>query len=123
MLRSGVKVHFAKTNSGDPVAFTRIVAVPFALAYFAATCYFLRAGTSVLQSLTDKRSRIVSAYLLASSVFMVMHLSAAARYASEVVFAVTDKARFSPRTSSRSSSSCGVRLATWSRRARVPGLG
>jgi len=51
------------------------MAVPFLLAYFAATCYFLYAGTSVLGSLTYKRSRIMSAYMLASSVFMFMHLT------------------------------------------------
>ena len=71
----GVRVHFAKTNSGDPLAVAEVVAVPFVLTYLAATCYFLHAGTSVLRSLTDKRSRIMSAYMLASSVFMFMHLT------------------------------------------------
>ena len=43
----GVRVHFAKTNSGDPDAFIILSAGPFALIYFVATCYFLHAGTTV----------------------------------------------------------------------------
>ena len=82
----GVPVHFAKTNSGDPHAFTLLLAVPFMLAYFAATCYFLHAGTSVLRSLTDKRLRIMSAYMLASSIFMFMHLAALACFGAKVQF-------------------------------------
>jgi len=82
----GVRVFFSLTNSGDPLAFSRVLAVPFVLAYFAATCYFLHAGTSVLRSLIDKRSRIMSAYMLASSIFMVMHLAALACIASEVLY-------------------------------------
>ena len=51
----------------DPFEFVRGKTATVVLVYFAATCYFLHAGTSVLRSLTDKRSRIMPPYMLASS--------------------------------------------------------
>jgi len=82
----GVRIYLAKTNASDPVAFFFLVAVPFVLTYFAATCYFLHAGTIVLRSLTDRRSRIMSFYMLASSIFMAMHLAAFVCFGAKVIY-------------------------------------
>ena len=87
---AGFRIFYARTNSGDIEAFTTFMAAPFVPAYFAALCYFLHAGTNVLRSLTldtvsqDKRTYTMTAYLLSSVCFMVVHLIAVAFYAVDV---------------------------------------
>jgi len=74
----GVRVYYASSNFDDPESFESAMAAPFVVTYFFITIYFFRAATGVLLSLADKRTRVMSAYLLASASFMIVHMSSIA---------------------------------------------
>ena len=81
---SAVRIHNEQNNSGDAESSARVYVVFFVVIYFAVTCCFMHAGARVLRSLPDKRARMMSAYLLASSFFMVLHLTAVTCFAANV---------------------------------------
>ena len=85
-IASGGRVYyeFNEQSGADAEQFSRVMGVPFIAVYLTVTCYFMRAGARVLRSLPDKRARMMSAYLLASSFFMVLHLAAVICFAAEV---------------------------------------
>ena len=85
-IASGGRVYyeFNEQSGADAEQFSRVMGVPFIAVYLTVTCYFMRAGARVLRSLPDTRARMMSAYLLASSFFMVLHLAAVICFAAEV---------------------------------------